>query len=83
MLFSEALVKLGAGHSMHRKSWAFEDGYLKLMDGMQFVWKIVLLPNPNAGNYIFSVADFLSDDWELFAMPQEPVAVAAVVAETA
>lgn len=66
MLFSEALDALHAGKPMCRENWSLEDGYLKLMEGMSFVWKIVLLPNPNAGNYIFSVADFLAEDWKEF-----------------
>ncbi len=70
MNFLEALAKLQAGYSMNRTSWTPEDGYLKLMDGMKFVWKIVLIPNPNAGNYIFGVEDFLADDWQEFVMPQ-------------
>ncbi len=66
MKFLEALIELKVGHSMYRTSWSVEDGYLKLMEGMKFVWKIILLPNPNAGNYIFSVEDFLADDWQMF-----------------
>jgi hypothetical protein len=66
MLFLEALAQLEAGNAMHRSSWTAEDGYLTLMPGMTYVWKIVLIPSPNAGNYIFSVADFLADDWAVF-----------------
>lgn len=73
MIFSEALAQLQAGQAVHRAGWSLEDGYLKLMEGMSFVWKIVLLPNPNAGNYIFSVEDFLSSDWQLFTMPAKAV----------
>jgi len=75
MLFSEALEQLQHGETMCRESWTLEDGYLKLMPGMKFVWKIVLLPNPNAGNYIFCVEDFLGCDWKKFEAPKEPVAV--------
>jgi hypothetical protein len=71
MLFLEALAQLEMGTSMHRASWTIESGYLKLMDGMDFVWKIVLVPNPNAGNYIFSVEDFLADDWQEFKAPKK------------
>jgi len=66
MLFLDALAQLQAGVSMRRKAWAIEEGYLKLMPGMKFVWKIILVPNPNAGNFIFSVEDFTKDDWEEF-----------------
>ena len=73
MNFQEALAALEAGQAVCREEWCLEDGYLKLMEGMKFVWKIVLLPNPNAGNYIFSVADFLANDWKEFVAPEEAV----------
>jgi hypothetical protein len=73
MLFSEALELMKEGHSMCRESWKIEDGYLKIMDGMKFVWKIVLLPNPNAGNYIFAIDDFYATDWKKFIMPVEVI----------
>ena len=73
MLFLEALEQLKCGQSMCRDSWSVEDGYVKLMDGMKFVWKIVLLPNPNAGNYIFSVEDFLASDWKMFEVPTDVI----------
>lgn len=63
MLFQEALACLQAGDAMRRSAWPTAEGYLKILPGMKHVWKIVLLPNPNAGNFIFSIEDFLSDDW--------------------
>ena len=66
MLFSDALKQLECGVAMRRAAWPVEEGYLKLMPGMKFVWKIVLVPNPNAGNFIFSLEDFHGDDWEEF-----------------
>ncbi len=79
MLFLEALAQLKEGKSMHRASWTLESGYLKLMDGMDFVWKIVLLPNPNAGNYIFAVEDFLADDWQEFVISKSSIEDAVVI----
>ncbi len=73
MNFTDALVQLQAGVAMRRAAWATEEGYLDLMPGMSFVWKIVLIPNPNAGNFIFSVEDFLATDWQDFALPVAPV----------
>ena len=70
MNFNEMLKELKAGKSMRRKAWTLESGYLKLMDGMDFVWKIVLVPQPNAGNYIFPVEDFEAEDWEVFIVPK-------------
>jgi len=66
MLFQEALEQLKARVPVYRKGWNPQDGYLVFMLGMTHVWKIVLNPTPNAGNYIFSVEDLCSDDWEVF-----------------
>jgi len=73
MLLQEALDLLHAGEVLCREIWKLEDGYLSFMKGMQHIWKIVLHPSPNAGNYIFSMADLLANDWKLFEMPKEPV----------
>ena len=73
MLFTEALAKLQEGAPMRRAAWPDSEGYLKLMPGMGYIWKIVLVPNPNAVNFIFSLADFNGDDWEEFVIPSEPV----------
>lgn len=69
MLFQEALEGLRAGEVLCREAWTLTDGYLKLMPGMKHVWKIVLEPTPNAGNYIFSVDDLIASDWKRFEMP--------------
>jgi hypothetical protein len=73
MLFEEALAMLKEGKSMCRESWSLEDGYLQIMTGMDYVWKIVLKPSPNAGNFIFCIADFTATDWKEFEMPKECV----------
>lgn len=73
MLLQEALKMLQEGEVLCRAIWSLEDGYLAMMRGMQHVWKIVLQPSPNAGNYIFSLADLLAEDWKIFEMPKEPV----------
>ncbi len=73
MLFQEALDMLQKGEVLCRDAWTLEDGYLSLMKGMQYIWKIVLHPGPNAGNYIFSLADLLAEDWKLFEEPKEPL----------
>ena len=79
MLFQEALESLKSGEVLCREAWTREDGYLSLMKGMTHVWKIVLHPAPNAGNYIFSVEDLCASDWKLFELPK--AAVEAEVAE--
>ena len=68
MLFQEALEQLKAKVPMYRTGWDPQDGYVVLMPGMMHVWKIVLQPSPNAGNYIFSVEDLSSGDWEVFSV---------------
>ena len=70
MLLKEALDMLSAGEIMCREAWTLDDGYLSLMKGMTHIWKIVLQPTPNAGNYIFSMEDLISSDWKKFEMPK-------------
>ena len=81
MLFTEALVQLKEGKAMRRAAWADSEGYLKILPDMGYVWKIVTQPNPNAGNFIFSIADFDGDDWLEYVAPAP--AVDAEVAEAA
>lgn len=69
MLLQEAIELLEAGESVCREVWSLEDGYLQFMKGMTHVWKIVLHPNPNAGNYIFSKDDLKANDWKKFELP--------------
>lgn len=73
MLLQEALDLLQKGEVLCREVWTLEDGYITFMKGMEHVWKIVLHPTPNAGNYIFSMADLLASDWKLFEMPEDKV----------
>lgn len=78
MLFSDALIQLKDNVQVHRTGWEIQDGYLTLMPGMTHIWKICLHPNPNAGNYIFSVADLEANDWEVYAAVKPPVTLKAV-----
>lgn len=73
MLLQEALANLQAGKQMHRKAWDINEGYLSLMPGMTHVWKVVIVPSTNAGNFIFSVEDLTADDWQEFELPKEAV----------
>lgn len=63
MNFAEALKLLEDGESLCRMVWEEADGYLKLLDGMLHVWKVLPHPSANAGNYIFPVEDFKATDW--------------------
>lgn len=73
MLFQEALELLQAGEALCREAWSLEDGYLKFLAGMKHIWKIVLQPTPNAGNYIFSLEDLLASDWKKFELPKDDI----------
>lgn len=73
MLLQDAIAQLQQGHAVCREGWTIEDGYLQLMKGMDYIWKIVLKPTPNAGNYIFALADLMADDWKLFDLPKDVV----------
>jgi len=63
MLLQEALKLLKEGKNISRCSWKKEDGYLVLMKGMIYVWKILVSP-PNAGSHIFSYEELIADDWK-------------------
>lgn len=73
MQLQEALEQLKSGAELHRTGWNPQDGYVRLMPGMSHVWKIVLTPTPNAGNYIFSMEDLTASDWELFSVAKPSV----------
>lgn len=73
MLFLQALAQLKSGSAMKRTKWSESEGYLKILPGMSYVWKIVLTPQPNAGNFIFSIEDFTSDDWVEYIEVKEPI----------
>lgn len=73
MLFNDALAGLQAGKQWRRAGWDINEGYLSLMPGMTHVWKVVIVPTTNAGNFIFSLEDFLANDWQEFHMPKEAV----------
>lgn len=81
MLLQEAIENLRAGKQMHRAAWAIEEGYLSLMPGMSHIWKVVVTPTTNAGNFIFSLEDLIADDWKEFEFPKD--AVEEVVVEAA
>lgn len=63
MKLQDALVLLEQGKYISRECWQEIDGYLVLMKGMKHVWKILITPNPNAGNHIFSYNELIADDW--------------------
>lgn len=80
MLFLDALTQMKAGEPMRRAAWEDKEGYLTILPNMDYVWKIVLVPNPNAGNYIFSIADFEGNDWVKFDAPKPAFWAASIAA---
>jgi len=73
MLLQQAIELLQAGKQVSRASWLEKNDYLSLMPGMTHIWKIVIKPTTNAGNYIFSLEDLLAGDWQEFELAQEEV----------
>lgn len=63
MQFLEAVQALKEGKQVVRACWSDNDGYLVFMPGMKNIWKITVAPTVNAGNNLFSVEDFLAEDW--------------------
>ena len=61
------------GQYVTRKSWPEESGYLVFMPGMSSIWRITINPVPNAGNNLFSVEDFLADDWQVSRGPNKEI----------
>lgn len=78
MDFKQAIDSLVKGHYLVREGWEAEGKYLVFMPGMKSVWQILTMPNPNAGNYLFLVDDFLANDWkEISELPAQEVQKAA------
>jgi hypothetical protein len=65
MMFEEALKELLKGKYISRSAWDASGEYCILLPGMQYIWKILIQPNPNAGNWLPLVSDLLADDWKV------------------
>lgn len=65
MQFLEAIKALNEGKHVTRVGWVPEDGYLVHMPDMRHIWHITTQPSVNAGNKLFTVEDFLADDWQV------------------
>ena len=64
MLFQDALKLLLDGKYVSRNAWDVSGEYCVLLPGMQYIWKILTQPNPNAGNWLPLISDLLADDWK-------------------
>jgi len=77
MLFTEALEALKSGSYVTRTAWT-DGGYLAFLPNMQYIWKVQLVPNIGAGNWLPMLHDLCADDWTLLvpnsgsAEPQTP-----------
>jgi hypothetical protein len=70
MLFEAARDALCHGKYVARSAW--KDGsYLVFLPGMVSVFKVVVQPAVNVGNYLWLMADFLADDWQVYTSREE------------
>lgn len=84
MLFMDALKELHEGKYVSRAAWDKSGEYCVLLPGMQYLWKIMTIPNPNAGNWLPLISDLEADDWKCvshqlpinFIKDEEPKAAA-------
>ena len=63
MKFFEMLDALSQGRYVARESWNESGEYCILLPGMQYIWKILTKPTPNAGNWLPLVEDLNAEDW--------------------
>jgi hypothetical protein len=70
MNFTEALSELLLGNYVSRTAWDQTGEYIVLLVGMQYIWKILITPNPSAGNWLPLIADLLADDWKVVVKPK-------------
>jgi Protein of unknown function (DUF2829) len=77
MMFSEALDSLLKGNYVARNAWDSTGEYCVVLPGMQYIWKILTQPNPNAGNWLPLISDLLADDWKVITEVVKPVPEAA------
>ena len=73
MLFTEALEALKNGSYVTRTAWT-DGGYLAFLPNMQYIWKVQLMPNIGAGNWLPMLHDLCADDWTLL-VPNSGVVV--------
>lgn len=71
MLFQEVLDHLQDGKYLVRDAWESTGEYIVLMPGMQSIWKILVQPTPNAGNYLPLMADLIAEDWKILEKKKE------------
>ena len=70
MLFNEALDALIEGKYVARSVWS-DGSYLIYLPGMMSVFKVIIEPSTNVGNYLWTVADFKADDWQIYSRRED------------
>ena len=70
MLFNEALDALIEGKYVVRSVWS-DGSYLIYLPGMMSVFKVIIEPSTNVGNYLWTVADFKADDWQIYSRRED------------
>lgn len=70
MLFQDALDGLLAGKYVTRSAWT-DGSYLIFLPGMVSVFKVVVQPQQNVGNYLWLVTDFQADDWQIYVKRED------------
>lgn len=65
MLFNEAFKALTEGKYVTRRAWSETNEYLVIMPMMTTIFKVLNKPNPNVGNWLPFVSDYLAEDWIL------------------
>lgn len=65
MLFQDVIKALKEGKYVSRNAWT-DGSYLIFLPGMQSVFKVIVQPAPNVGNYLWLTADFDADDWQIY-----------------
>lgn len=75
MLLQDALKLLKDGKCIVRDGWKEDHGYLVLMPRMEYVWRILFNPNPNAGSFAFSVEEIMADDWKEYVIKENKLEI--------
>lgn len=65
MTFQEAYELLQQGKYLTRDFWNVTGEYCILLPGMPYIWKILMIPNPSAGNWLGTIEDMNATDWKI------------------
>jgi hypothetical protein len=63
LTFDAVVKELFNRKHAERPGWKEQGKYVCIMPGMQHIWQIMTIPNPNAGNWLPLAEDFCATDW--------------------